>query len=216
MVNVTSEIAPSRRERKKLQTRRALQRAAVQLVAKRGFEHVTVEDIADAVDVSRRTFFNYFASKEEALIGQDPEAAERVREALLARPDVEPPLESLQVVLGDVAAEIASDREDWLAHRTLIRAEPRLLSAHLAGWAAFERALVHAVAERTGCDPERDLYPALVVASAVGATRVALMRWRTRGKAPLRTLVAEAFEALAAGLPAPAGPVQPMARPTAR
>ena len=216
-MSTTSEVAPGRRERKKLQTRRALQRVAVALVAERGFEHVTVEDIADAVDVSRRTFFNYFGSKEEALIAWDPDAAERVREDLLARPGSEPPLESLRAVLGELAGEIASDREDWLAHRTLIRAEPRLLSAHLAAWAEFERVLVHAVAERTGCDPERDLYPALVVASAVGATRVALMRWRSRGRAPLSALLAQAFAALGAGLPAPpAGRARSTARSSAR
>ncbi len=195
--------AAGRRERKKLQTRRALQRAALRLVDERGIEHVTVEQIADAVDASTRTFFNYFSSKEEALIGHDPANAERLRGALGARPADEPPLESLCAVLCELAVELSGRREEWHQRRRLLRSDPRLLSAHLAAWAALERALVEGMAARTHTDPERDLYPALVVSAAVGATRVAVLRWHADDQVPLTKLVACAFEALGAGLRPP-------------
>ena len=76
-ITPVAEPPTSLRERKKLATRRSLRRHALDLVAQRGFAHVTVEDIAEAADVSPRTFFNYFPSKEAALFGGDPERVTR-------------------------------------------------------------------------------------------------------------------------------------------
>ena len=87
-----AEPRTSLRERKKLATRRSLRRHALDLVAQRGFMHVTVEDIAEAADVSPRTFFNYFPSKEAALFGADPERIARMRERVVHQAPGEPAL----------------------------------------------------------------------------------------------------------------------------
>jgi AcrR family transcriptional regulator len=192
------------RERKKLETRRALERAAVALAAEHGLEHVTVERIAATAGVSARTFFNYFGSKEEAVIGFDPDEPQRLRAALAARPPGEPPLRALRAVLSARAVEFTAAREEWLARRELIRSEPRLLSANMAAWGAIERALVDGVAARIGQDPERDLYPALVVGAAVAAARVALMRWRSDQRIALERQLGRAFDLLERGLIGPA------------
>ena len=73
----SSSSVEGRRDRKKHATRQALRDAALQLVTERGFANVTVEDIAEAVDVATRTFFNYFPSKEAAVIGADPGRSSR-------------------------------------------------------------------------------------------------------------------------------------------
>ena len=87
------EPRASLRERKKLATRRSLRRVALDLVAERGFAHVTVEDIAEAADVSPRTFFNYFPSKEAALFGADPERVAALRERVVREAPGEPVLD---------------------------------------------------------------------------------------------------------------------------
>src|SRR6202021_2372965 len=81
------------RERKKLATRQSLRRVALDLVSERGFAHVTVDDIAAAADVSTRTFFNYFPSKEAALFGIDPDQVAELRESVAHLAPGEPVLD---------------------------------------------------------------------------------------------------------------------------
>src|SRR6202035_3559497 len=117
------ETHASLRERKKLATRRSLRRAALDLVAERGFAHVTVEDIAEAADVSPRTFFNYFPSKEAALFGADPDRITALRERVARLAPGEPALTALRLVMvedaravADELSELGGQPADWL-HR---------------------------------------------------------------------------------------------------
>src|SRR5437660_5453141 len=94
-----AEAQASLRERKKLATRRLLRRAALILADERGLANVTVEDIAEAAEVSPRTFFNYFPSKEAALFGGDPDRAARLRDRVAGEAPGEPALDALRTVL---------------------------------------------------------------------------------------------------------------------
>src|SRR5258706_12317328 len=86
------------RERKKERTREALEAAALDLFERKGFDHTTVEEIADACDVSRRTFFRYFSSKEDAFSGDHSVKTALLASLLAARPEDEPALESIRTV----------------------------------------------------------------------------------------------------------------------
>src|ERR1700691_4520520 len=147
----------SLRERKKHATRRALRRIALDLVAERGFAHVTVDDIAAAAEVSPRTFFNYFPSKEAALFGIDPERVDALRAEDVA--------EGITEELADLGGDIAG----WLARMKAARADPHLRAAHGTQMVLIERAVAERLAERLGVDPERDPYPAMLAAGG-GAT----------------------------------------------
>ena len=99
------------RDRKKLATRARIHREAVGLALAHGVERVTVEGIATAAEVSPRTFFNYFPTKEDAFVGVDPATADRLAHALLSRPDDESALTAVRHVLVDHLAALEADTE---------------------------------------------------------------------------------------------------------
>jgi len=199
---VTTQAAEGLRDRKKRQTRAALGRAAVRLVAEHGLDHVTVEDISAAADVSPRTFFNYFAGKEDAVLGPDPDAGARVRDRVLAQPaDLSAGAAVREALLAEVAAEMADDRELWLQRMRVVQQHPVLLARLFFGGEALERDLVAGIAERVGL-PADDTYPLLLGAAAGAAFRVAVARWSSTA-APLHDLLAETLDLIAAGLADP-------------
>ena len=145
------------RERKKQATRRTLRRVALELITQRGFSQVTVEDIAEAADVSPRTFFNYFPSKEAALFGADPARIAALRDGLVHQLPGAPALDALRVVLAEDARAVAEeltalggDPAVWLRRVREARADPHLRAAQSAQMAMVERAIADALAERLG------------------------------------------------------------------
>ena len=192
------------RERKKLATRRALHEAALRLVAERGLEHVSVDDIAERADVSPRTFFNYFSSKDDAVLGLDPEASAHQAAAFLARPADETPVQALRAVARSQAAEMATDTELWPLRLKVIDSTPALLARLAAAFGEGERVLAAAIAERVDSRPGVDAYPTLLAGVAGVAMRTALHRWLSSDfTAALPDLLDEAWDLLAAGLPVP-------------
>jgi AcrR family transcriptional regulator len=203
-VTAVDIASPSHRERKKLATRRAIHTAALELVESHGLAGATVEAIAEQAGVAPRTFWSYFSSKEEAVLDHDPDRAERLRLALLARPPDEDALASLQRVLEEDLTGRVTDRAQALRIGDLVRQEPALRAAVSVTFERVEQALVSAIAERTRQNPERDLYPGLVVSAACVACKVALLKWTgLPGRPGLQTLLEEAFRQLGSGLSTP-------------
>ncbi|MDQ1682160.1 MAG: hypothetical protein QOC60_758 [Frankiaceae bacterium] len=194
-----------RRDRKKAETRESLQWAALRLAKEHGYERVTVEAITEAADVSVRTFFNYFATKEDALLGTDEARAEAALPSLLAdRPADEPIVPALRAVLAGIAAQFVENNALWQARMELLHASPELWPRMFAHLTDFERALSEAVALRTARDADTDLYPAVVAASVVAVIRVAMTKWRAAGEhGSLAELLTGGLDVLAAGLIAP-------------
>lgn len=192
------------RERKKLATRRALHEAALRLVAERGLDAVSVDDIAERAEVSPRTFFNYFASKTDAVIGLDPEAPRQLYDAFLDRPAAESPVQAVHAVQRERAAEMAEEPELWPLRMQVIDAAPALVQQLIASFGESERMLAEAIAERTGTRIGVDVYPTLLASVQACVMRTALHRWlATDFTASLPALVDEGWAVLAAGLPAP-------------
>ena len=192
------------REQKKHATRRALHAAALQLVADRGLDGVTVDDIAAQADVSPRTFFNYFPTKDDAVVGLDPRHSSRLAEAVRARPGAETPVQAVRAVLLDQAREMAGDPQLWPLRLQVVDAHPVLAARLSAVFGEAERALSAVLAERTGTSADADALPGLLAAVQGAVMRSALHRWLASGfTADLPALVDEGFDLVTAGFPAP-------------
>ena len=186
-----------RRERKKQQTMDALIRAALELLEDKGNEHTAVREITDAIDVSERTFFRYFASKEDLALSFVRDWADMVLEALAVRPPVEEPLTALRLAfresLGRVTAD--TDRPSFLSVLELIESTPTLVAANLR-YSHEHEALVSALARREGVDPDADPRPRIVAALFAGVVSLALRDWKAGGTGDTEALLA-AFDVYA-------------------
>jgi AcrR family transcriptional regulator len=188
------------RERKKAETRDALASAALRLADERGPDRVTVDDIASAAGVSSRTFFNYFSSKEDAIVGSSESTTARVVDALAARPEREAPIDALRAAIHASADHLQADPDVWLIRHRLVGRYPALGVRYAARLAAVEHELVLEIARRTRLDAAVDTYPAVIVGAALAASRVALSVWQERDqRGSLPALFDEVFDQLASG-----------------
>lgn len=151
---MTDTAAPGLREQKRIATKRALQVALLRLSLERGFDNVTIEDVAQAAQVSPRTFFNYFASKEEAVAG--PHGSHELSPEEVARYEegVGDPLTDFIVVM----AGRASGEQDFELHslrRDLMQSESRLLGDKAGQMQRIREQVVDMIAERLRGDELR-------------------------------------------------------------
>jgi AcrR family transcriptional regulator len=184
MESTTQGVETGLRVRKKLATKQALAFTAMQLAVERGLENVRVEDITDAVNVSRRTFANYFSSKEEAIASLNADRAAQAAQALRDRPAAEPLTEALAGVFAAHYEAAAYGLDQQRAQMVqLLTTSPALRGEYLKTQVEAEAPLAKAIAERSGHDLRRDLYPHVLAAAVIAAVRVATGQWLAHGGA---------------------------------
>ncbi|MFF5201440.1 TetR/AcrR family transcriptional regulator [Micromonospora parva] len=189
------------RERKKAATRLALHEAALRLAADEGIDAVTVEAIADAANVSRRTFSNYFSSKEQALFHGDTMRLHRLLELIREQPVDEAPWTVLSRAAERLTEEVFGGSEpSWLTQRRELRAHPGLAPHQVAAYAAIERELSAELARRlTGDDVA--LRSRLLAATFLTILRVAVQHWIEHPGEPMTETVRTALVAAAPAVP---------------
>ncbi|MHB9753981.1 TetR/AcrR family transcriptional regulator [Streptomyces sp. BYX5S] len=171
------------RELKKRRTRNSLLRAALELFTTQGFDRTTVDEITEACEVSQRTFFRYFANKEEAALAVQQMVESRFVASLRERPMSEGPLEALrQTVLDtwDAMSRVVEEVVPLELHmRTyrMIESTPSLLAVHLRRSIELEEELARVVAEREGLDVDADPRPRVAVAAFGGVMRTTGRLW---------------------------------------
>ena len=191
---------PGLRERKKLATRHALSSAALELAMEHGLENVTIEDITARANVALRTFSNYFGSKYEAVAAIGADRARRIGASLLERSAGEPLWEAVThaVLQHYEGTDQAFSRETMSAIGRVLQM-PAMRGEYLKVNFEMQHALALAIAERTGTDPEADMYPQILAGAVIAASQVAIRRWYAADPpVPLRPLIELALRQLAA------------------
>ncbi|GGX01752.1 TetR/AcrR family transcriptional regulator [Streptomyces chryseus] len=182
------------RERKKQRTRDALLRVALELFTTRGYEHTTVDEIAEAVEVSQRTFFRYFASKEEAAFAVQEMVESRFVAELLVRPARERPFTAMRNAvlyswntIGE-AIEAVVPVELHMRTYLMIESTPALLAAHLRRSTELEERTARIIADREGLDLDADPRPRIAVAAFTGVMRVTGRLWGQGGDTSMESI----------------------------
>lgn len=187
------------RERKRTAARAALQRALLELSAERGFDRVTIDDISRAVDMSPRTFFNYFATKEQALTADLPLAvSDRLAEVFVSGGPTGHLLADLAELFAGSLEGYEIDREIHELRQRVFRTDPRLAGATFALKKEMDDRVRRLVAKRLRVlSPKREADAAPLANLASAALLTAWQRWaREKQSAPLAELVRDAFREL--------------------
>jgi AcrR family transcriptional regulator len=184
------------RSRKKEKTRRAIEDAALDLFAEQGYEATTVDEIAERAEVSKATFFRYFATKGEVVFGRGDDGHDDLRAAIVARPPGEDDLTVVRRAL----------QHDWThtldPERTTRQARAARTSPMLRGLSfdlgmAWQRAIAEALARRHGLD-HPDQRARLVASVAFAALSNAVNHWLDGGgSADLGAAIDHSFVLLA-------------------
>jgi AcrR family transcriptional regulator len=195
---MTATATTGLREAKKARTREALHRAALELALEVGPEHVTVDAIAARANVSTRTFFNYFPSRESAMSVTDPGIADRLGTMLRERPAQESTGIATREVLTARVCELAAESDVWKLRKRLAREHPQLAMASVEVQQTMVRALVAAALEREGQDERTGLATVVQVHTVVGVVAAALWQHSALGfQGDVLQRIDAAFEALA-------------------
>ncbi|PZM12112.1 TetR family transcriptional regulator [Rhizobium tubonense] len=173
--DIDAEPREGRRERKRRQTRERIEQAAMALFLERGFDATTIEDITEAADVSKRSFFDYFPSKEDVVFAWQDSFADGLAAAIAERPADEPIVKVVEEALTSAITAALDPQSVALAD--LIRETPVLSARNQLKYAKLERKLTEALLARTGDDEGERLRIRLLSAVVVSTMRVGGERW---------------------------------------
>jgi mycofactocin system transcriptional regulator len=181
-------------------TRGRIEQAALDLFTLKGFEHVTIDDVAAEAGISRRTFFRYFATKADAVWGDFGAHVTRLERLLTGPDDGRPVLDRVCAAYVEVNDYAQTDLPMLRERMRLILTEPALLAHSELRYAEIDRVVAEHVARRTGTAPEA-LLPRLVATTTRAAATTAFEVWLAGGRTRLADDLRAAFAELAGAFP---------------
>lgn len=184
------------RERKRRETLRRIAETGLKLFLTNGYEATTLEAIAEAAGISRRTFFYYFKSKEEILLAWQGGLIDAIRTALLEQSTKQPPLDAVKNALLKLATRYQSDQA--IVIDRLMRSNETLRTRHQTKYVQQEQVVFEALCEMWPL-PKRRKALRIVAMMSIGAMRLAIDAWSQEGgKRPVAAYLREAFANLKA------------------
>lgn len=165
------------RERKKTERRRLIETTALELFSRDGFDATTVEAIAEACDIAPRTFFSYFATKDDLVLADYADRLQRILDAFAARPVDEPTWQALQAAFAAIAADFAAHADQLRARFAIIATAPSVRARSLDLQLGWEFALAERLRERP--DVADDATAQLLAGTALAIMRSTLRQWLT-------------------------------------
>ncbi|WP_194792050.1 TetR family transcriptional regulator [Pseudomonas sp. UFMG81] len=200
-----------RRERKKLMLRDALISAAYELFAEKGFDETRVEDITEKVDVSTRTFFRYFACKEDVVLDYQAAEHEDFMAALNRRPLDEPALTAVHHAAVEIVrycenGSYGFDADRFMTLQELLRSHPMVRAKNLQNGVDRRESIVQLIAQRMGTDPNDDIRPNVLAWVLDYAHIAAHDLWKKKkpSSVPYSDVLDEIFTVIEQGLNFPA------------
>jgi mycofactocin system transcriptional regulator len=187
-----------RRGRPPSTSARDLELIALRLFAEQGFDHTTVEEIAAAAGVSRRTFFRYFDTKAAVLWHEFDNEVQALRATFAEVPDDLEMMDAILQVVVAVNHYRAEDVPELRARMNLIGAVPALQASAAPHYDDWERAVSDFAATRLGQPPD-SLYPLAIGRTTLAACRTAFDLWVARADNDLTYYLDQALRALASG-----------------
>ena len=187
------------RERTRRAVRGELAQLAVDLFVEKGYDETTIDDLAAAAGMSKRTFFRYFASKEELVMGKYEFFGQQLAEDLAARPVGEPIWVSLRQIFGRVADHVENDarRAESVAMEKIVRDHPTLNASYLERVSRMQELVLDEARTRTGRPDPADPRTAAIVGAAFSCLIAAWSTWLTTNQAkPFGVLLDQALGAI--------------------
>jgi len=188
------------RERKKYERRQRIERVAIDLFERNGFDAISIEQIAAAADIAPRTFFSYFETKEDVVLSDYAHRLQRIRDTLRDRPQREPAWAALQASFAAVAADYEEASAQLLRRFRIIASSPSVAARSLHIQAGWEASLADDLRVRLDAPPNEP-EPSLLAAAALAVMRASIQQWLSDVHAtPLPVLVQAGFARLGRGL----------------
>jgi mycofactocin system transcriptional regulator len=179
-------------------SREELEHLALDLFAARGFEETTVDDLAEAAGIGRRTFFRYFPSKNDVLWGDFDAALEGLRERLAAVPADVPLLEGIRHAVLAFNALPADAEPQHRVRMGLVLHTPALQAHSTLRYAGWRAVIAEHVAQRLGLQPD-DFLPQVLAHQSLATAVAAYEQWLAHPGTDLSSLLDQAFRTLSPG-----------------